>query len=1145
MLSRSIRVAVFILVSSVFGLTQTSDTDSLRALLTGELTDSLRVDLLIKLSEKTRTTPDESLKYSSEAKEIARRNGFKGQEALALKWLGLVSEGSGDYLNAINYYEEALELFQSIDNLDGVSNIQNNLGSIYNAQGDDVKGLAYFLESLRAAEQIDSKLRISTALLNIGSVYMKKSQTYDQAIQSLKRSIPIAEEIDYQVAIAVASLNLGEIFLEKQEADSALQYFEKARDILEVIDAAYYSQTLSLIGKAYLLKGDYDSAIAAQQKAIDYAEEKNLKLELANAIESLADTYMARGNTQMARVNYLKSENLYGELGAKDGLKEAYKGLAETYERLSDFKNAYKYHTLYSNYKDTLYNVATADQLRSLRFTYDLEKKESQIQILNKENQVKEAQIQKAEVVRNFLYATAGFILIILAGVVVQFRLTKRAREKEAALAHEKELNEQLQQIDRLKDQFLANTSHELKTPLNGIIGLAESLRDGAAGPLPERAIYNLEMIRSSGKRLANLVNDILDFSKLKNHDLDLKLKPLDLHAIVDIVLQLSNPLIGEKKVALLNRISPDVPLISADENRVQQILHNLVGNAIKFTEKGTVEVSAETRGEWLAITIADQGIGIPQDKFEVIFRSFEQGDGDTAREYGGTGLGLSVSKQLVELHGGTITVQSELGKGSKFTFTMPLSKEKREDIDVSTLVPEKEDTTIHTVQVSNGNGNGNGGDQKSEVAWQEAQKAPVMINGDKIRVLVVDDEPVNRQVLENHLSLAGYDVTQAASGHEALDIIRQAEKKFDLVLLDIMMPRMSGYEVCNELRTRYLPSELPVVLLTAKNQVNDLVEGFNVGANDYLTKPFAKDELLSRIKTHLNLHRINLATGRFVPVEFLRVLGRDTITDVQLGDNHEKEVTVFFSDIRSYTTLAESMSPDDNFRFVNAYNKRMGPIIGNNEGFVNQYLGDGIMAIFPDSPQKAIIASIEMQLKLQEYNIKRISNARKPIEVGMGLHTGTLIMGIIGDGKRMDAATISDTVNTASRIEGLTKHFDCKILFSEDTLKKLTDPGHFNIRFLGKVQMKGKEEPLGIYECFDGDEPEMRNKKLATLDAFKDGINFYLSKDFKTAVKAFNYILKENELDGTTRFFLKKAESYLESGVSDNWSGIETMTSK
>ena len=548
----------------------------------------------------------------------------------------------------------------------------------------------------------------------------------------------------------------------------------------------------------------------------------------------------------------------------------------------------------------------------------------------------------------------------------------------------------------------------------------------------------------------------------------------------------------------------------------------------------------SEVEGNMLAISISDTGIGIPRNKFDSIFQSFEQGDGSTAREYGGTGLGLSVTRSLVELHGGTISVESEVGEGSIFTFTLPLSGVERSEAAETKTTPQEE--IIHSIDLTE---ELEEVEETSEEATQEfPEVAFATDNGERIKVLVVDDEPVNRQVLENHLSIAGYDVTQAADGRQALELLR-AGKKFDLVLLDIMMPKMNGYEVCNVMRENYLASELPVVMLTAKNQIRDLVDGFSAGANDYLTKPFAKDELLSRIKTQLNLRYINIATSKFVPSEFLRVLGKDHITDIRLGDYDEQQVTVLFTDIRGYTTLAEKMTPEDNFRFVNAYNKRMGPIIEEQKGFVNQYYGDGIMAIFSEVHGGAIHAAVNMQLAIQEYNVYREDTGKVPIRVGMGMHTGALIMGIIGYGARLSPATISDTVNTAARVESLTKHFGANILLSETTMSAIEDPTGFHFRLMGLVQMKGKKTAVRIYECFDGDEPDQRELKLKTLDVYEDAITRYFDRSFKETKSACEYILAENPGDVPAQRLLAKATAYLESGVPDDWAGIEEMLKK
>jgi two-component system sensor histidine kinase ChiS len=274
-------------------------------------------------------------------------------------------------------------------------------------------------------------------------------------------------------------------------------------------------------------------------------------------------------------------------------------------------------------------------------------------------------------------WAYTLYAMVILGSIIGIFLAQQRKLAQTRAFNKRlTELNDRLQQADQLKDEFLGNTSHELRTPLNGIIGLAESLIDGVAGELSDKAKTNLAMIVGSGKRLSVLVNDILDFSKLKHKDIGLQLKPIGLRELVDVVLTLSGPLVAQKPVQLLNNIDINLSPVMADENRLQQILHNLVGNAIKFTDNGQVEVSAQRLEQHLQITVSDTGIGIDEEKLDRIFESFEQAEGGTAREYGGTGLGLAVTKQLVQLHGGEIWVESTPKLGSQFRFTLPISSE-------------------------------------------------------------------------------------------------------------------------------------------------------------------------------------------------------------------------------------------------------------------------------------------------------------------------------------------------------------------------------------------------------------------------------------------------------------------------------------
>ncbi len=1089
--------------------------------------DSARVSLLTERStELSASNSLEALRYARSSDSLASLHQLKNLQGWAKKAVGLAMYNLGDYIGAVENWQLALQIFQEVGNQDGESNILNNLGATMNDQGDDAKAMDYFFQSLEIAQSIADSIRIGTAQLNVGSVYLKKSHTLEQSVDWFRQAIPYFEGKKYGIGLGVLYLNMGDAYLQREQIDSAVYYLKKSQFSFESIGAGLVSHAYNFLGKAYILDQDFESALAIQKKSLEAAEAQGAKLGIAHAKLGLAQTYQNMSSSGLARANFLEAEQMFKELKSKQGLSDVYAGLAENHASTGSFRDAFYYQELLGRYKDSLYDVSIDDELRTLRFTRDLAEKESEISLLNKENEVQEAELERARTTRNFMIALAAFILITLGGIYWQYLLTRRNREKEEALQREKELNDELQKIDRLKDKFLANTSHELRTPLNGIIGLADSLFDGAAGDLPDKAKHDLQMISSSGRRLSNLVNDILDFSKLRNHDLQLQIRPLDLHSLTNIVLQVVQPLIFNKELNLVNAISPSAPLVDADENRIQQIMLNLVENAIKFSEVGDIVVSSDLVDDHVVVSIKDPGIGIRKDMQQVIFETFEQGDEDISNDYGGTGLGLSVTKKLVELHRGEIWVESVVGEGSTFFFTLSPSKVDRSEVEEDTSeVKQKLSRLVEAPE--------------TEVAL------PVFSprEDDGVRVLVVDDEPVNRQVLENHLNLAGYQVSMASNGEEALQLIEQGE--FDIILLDVMMPKMNGFEVCSKLRELYLPNELTVVMLTAKNQVSDLVAGFNVGANDYLTKPFAKDELLSRLGTHISLHRYNQAAAKFVPVEFLGVLGHNTITDIKLGEHREKEVTVFFSDIRSYVTLTELMPPDENFRFVTSYSRRMGPIIGRNRGFISQYLGDGIMAIFPEDPNSAIAAGIEMQLSLQQFNRERASKGRAAIEVGMGIHTGPLIMGVIGDGRRLEPAMVSKNVNITSRIEGLTKYFGANILFSESTYEKIAGDDRFNTRSIGLVQVKGLEKPIRIYECFDGDLPDVAKAKKDTLTAFRDGLNLYYDKDFVKAEKAFHYVITENPQDKVAANIHERIKLLLESGIAEDWTGVLSVEGK
>ena len=444
--------------------------------------------------------------------------------------------------------------------------------------------------------------------------------------------------------------------------------------------------------------------------------------------------------------------------------------------------------------------------------------------------------------------------LAISALAAVVIGLYRRAEAQRRRAEREEAINDQLRRIDRLKDDFLANTSHELRTPLHGMIGIAESLADGVTGRLPELTRSNLAMIIASGRRLSALINDLLDFSKLKHHTVALERSAVDLHPLVEVVLALSRPSARGKQLALVNQVPADFPLVEADEGRIEQVLFNLVGNAIKFTDSGSVTVTAAMaeNGDapgWVVLSVRDTGIGIAPEDQERVFLSFEQVEAGATRRFGGTGLGLAVSRQLVELHGGALTLESAPGVGSTFSLTLPVAASQATPGDVAAVAAAQ--PSMRAVEEAG--------------AWEAAlpqnpkasgpSENPVQsedMPSERFTVLVVDDEPINRQVLRNHLLLEDYHVVEAAGGEEALAAFADATP--DLVLLDVMMPRMSGFEVCRQLRQARGPADLPVIYLSARTQLADRLSGFESGASDYLTKPVAKAELVARVRTHLHL---------------------------------------------------------------------------------------------------------------------------------------------------------------------------------------------------------------------------------------------------------------------------------------------------
>ncbi|XEC95738.1 ATP-binding protein [Paenibacillus tarimensis] len=407
---------------------------------------------------------------------------------------------------------------------------------------------------------------------------------------------------------------------------------------------------------------------------------------------------------------------------------------------------------------------------------------------------------------------------------------------------HAKSLTSELKRADRLKDEFLANTSHELRNPLHAVMNIAgHMLQQDTGERLGQKDKESLKLLVQVSRRMSLLLNDLLDVSKLKENRLPLRLQSLSVRSVAQGTMDMVRFLNEGKPVTLSLHIPDTFPHVMADENRLTQIMFNLLHNAVKFTTEGDVAVSASLDGGMVRIHVSDTGIGIKQELYEQIFKPYVHIGNDSGAS--GLGLGLGICKMLVELHGGNISVKSEPGQGTVFSFTLPLaeskdrnepgrnnggrSKEASEQPPIYMLPAASEAAASSERQPNHGS------------LSQSMESRP--------RVLVVDDDPVNLRILTRMLSAEAYDVTAVTGGDPALSLLGSAQ--WDLVVTDIMMPGMSGYELTRRIRERFSMSELPVLVMTSRNREEDILTGFQSGANDYLVKPVEAIELKMRIK--------------------------------------------------------------------------------------------------------------------------------------------------------------------------------------------------------------------------------------------------------------------------------------------------------
>ena len=421
-------------------------------------------------------------------------------------------------------------------------------------------------------------------------------------------------------------------------------------------------------------------------------------------------------------------------------------------------------------------------------------------------------------------------------------------------------------------------------------------------------------------------------------------------------------------------------------------------------------------------------------------------------------------------------------------------------------------------------------------------------------KVLIVDDDHdvhVTTKIAMDSFSYQGRELEfiDAYSASEGKDILAENDD-IALILLDVIMEESdSGLKVVKYIRETLEKDSIRIILRTGQpGQVPEDKVTSEYDINDYKVKTeLVKSKLFTCITVALrsyenivkliemkkNISRKNqelskLCTSysRFVPLDFLKLLSKKNITDMILGDHIKSEMTILFSDIRSFTSISEKMNANENFEFVNNFLKQIEPVIRKNSGFIDKYIGDAIMALFANSTDDGLNAGVEMIKSLEQYNKQLILRGENPISIGVGIHTGTVILGTVGNEERMDVTVISDAVNISSRIEGLTKQYEIPMIVTEQVVEKLSNKERdVNVRFLDTVKVKGKEKYISIYECFDHENDENIVAKKETKEFFENGMKSFLKNDFPQAKELFAKVCKRNRNDTLAHRLLLQSE--------------------
>ncbi|CAN5427260.1 hypothetical protein BH10BAC1_BH10BAC1_09180 [soil metagenome] len=718
---------------------------------------------------------------------LSEKINDKSATARCLLNMGNIYSTLKNYQKAISSYQKAYDLYFQNNNFDNSITCLNRIANRTMDIGNELDDTTYYFNAIKIysksftlANKTNDKKKIINSYANMADAYNilgERTQNKNYLFYSLDNSLKglkLSRENNFIQQEGLNFLNIADSYEKLNQPFKAIHFYEEALHKYEKIkDKTWIQNTERLLGNVYFKLKNYDEAINHINKSIVLAKEQSL-------------------------ISYLRDN---------------YDILSKIYDSKNDYKKSLECHVLYTKYKDTLLNENSAINVARLQTEFEFERINQEVEILKKDKEIQQEKIKTQTTQRNLL------IIAIIGIFILLIILYYRYREKQKAESIILKAKEAAELAKEMQEQFLANTSHEIRTPMNGIIGMTSQLLDS---PLSSEQLEYALAIKESSNNLLVIINDLLDLSKIKAGKMAFEMIPFNLSDLCKNLIFTLQYRSTEKNIHLISTIDEKIPsVLSGDPVRLNQVLLNLAGNAIKFTEKGEVKILVKLirddgKNVRLLFSVQDNGIGIPANKLDTIFESFTQVNATTTRKYGGTGLGLTIAKQIIEQQGGSISVSSKVNEGSTFSFIIDFKKtnKKAKEIKENKL----SDPSTHKTDLS------------------------------KISVLIVDDNRVNQRVASLTLKKWNAKISVADDAKSAIEQLRKS--RFHIILMDIAMPEMDGIEATHYIR-KEMPSPIcntPIIAMTASALIGEEEKCIEAGMNDYISKPFNPSDLFNKI---------------------------------------------------------------------------------------------------------------------------------------------------------------------------------------------------------------------------------------------------------------------------------------------------------